>query len=802
MPADHGMTRRSLLLSGLMLPGIGMLRPWASAVWRGGVAADPDAVVPVALTQVEIEDEFWSPRMEVNRNVSIWHCFERMPGNDAFGVSKLIEAAAYMLALRPDPRLEAYVDGRITDMVAALRPRLADPDRAVRIPGHFHEAAVAYAAATGKRTMLDAALEDARIIDANFGPGRKTYVSEHEGQKIGLIALHRATGDDRYLRLAKFFLDGRGKPGYPRKGVYATDPTYAQDQAPVVDQRDAVGHCVRATFLYIALTDIAALTGEAPYREAVDAIWDDVVLRKMYVTGGIGSIRFHEQFGAPYELPNLSAWSETCASYGNAVWNHRLFFLHRDARYIDVMERVLYNGFADGVSLKGDRFFYQNPLKSFGDYDRFEWINVPCCPPNVIRLTASIGGYVYARAPRAIYVNLFVGSRAAIPIDSRNTVTVTQQTRYPWDGTIRIAVDPQQPAAFGMFVRIPGWATNEPVPGDLYRYTGEVGGHPQLAVNGRPLSAQPERGYVRIERQWQKGDVIELRLPMAVHRLVANAGAREDRGVVALERGPVVYCAEWPDNGGHALNVVIPDRARLESQWRGDLLGGTQVVTGNVQAIARAGTGSPQVQPHDLVAIPYHRWANRGMGEMAVWMAREPDAAWIVPVPPAPIATVRSSGGVQKRWTGYNDQNGDTGALYDGRDPLDSADESNRYFKMRPAPGTLAWIEYELTSESTLSSTAVYWFDDRRFCRLPSSWRILYRDGQEWRPVSTVNPYGVGKDAFNRVRFDPVKTTAVRLEIEPTTVHYRAGDIGPPDAMFIGQDIDWRECGLLEWRIA
>lgn len=798
MPNDHGLTRRSLLLSGLMLPGIGMLRPWARAIGGG----DADALVPVPFTQVQIQDEFWAPRMEVNRNVSIWHCFERMPGNDPFGVSKLIEAAAYMLALRPDPRLETYVDGRIAAMLAAVRPRFTDPDRAVRLPGHFLEAAVAYAAVTGKRSMLDAALDDARVIDANFGPGRKTYISEHEGQKIGLIALYRATGDDRYLHLANFFLDARGQSGYPRKGVYDTDRTYAQDQAPVVDQREAVGHCVRATFLYIALTDIAALTGDARYRQAVDAIWEDAVFRKMYVTGGIGSIRFHEQFGAPHELPNLSAWSETCASYGNAVWNHRMFFLHRDARYLDVMERVLYNGFADGVSLKGDRFFYQNPLKSFGDYERFEWINTPCCPPNVIRLTASIGSYVYARAPRAIYVNLFVASRAAIPLDARNRVTLTQETRYPWEGTVRITVDPQQAATFAVLVRIPGWATNTAVPGDLYRFTGDAGDGPHLTVNGRPVLTPPERGYVRIERPWHKGDVVELRLPMAVRRVVANTGAREDRGLVALQRGPVVYCAEWPDNGGHALNVVIPDGAALDSQWRGDLLGGTQVVTGHVQAIARAETGSQAMQPHDLVAIPYHRWANRGMGEMAVWMARAPEAAWIVPVPPAPIAAVRSSGGVDKRWTGYNDQNTDAGALYDGRDPLDSADESNRYFKMRPAPGTQAWIEYELQSESTVSSTAVYWFDDRRFCRLPASWRILYRDGQDWRPVSNLTPYSVEKDAFNRVRFDPVTTTAVRLEIEPTTVHYGAGDIGPPDAMFIGQAIDWRECGLLEWRIA
>jgi DUF1680 family protein len=791
-------TRRALLQSAVLLPGLRF--PRFQAAQRAGGAGD---LTPVPFSRVEIRDEFWAPRMDVNRRISIWHCFDRMNWNDAFGVSKLIEAAAYMLALAPDPKLEAYVDGRIAAMVASLETRLVRPDLAVRIPGHFLEAAVAYARATGKRTMLDAALADGRSIDANFGPGRKTYVSEHEGQKIGLIALARDTGDDRYWRLAQFFLEARGRPDYPRKGVYAADRTYAQDQAPVVDQRDAVGHCVRATFLYIALTDLAAHTRDARYRRVAGAIWEDVVCRKMYVTGGIGSIRFHEQFGAPYELPNLSAWSETCASYGNAVWNHRMFLLHGDGRYIDVMERVLYNAFADGVSLNGDRFFYQNPLKSFGDYERFEWINVPCCPPNVVRLTASIGGYVYAQAPGAIYVNLFIAGRAAIGLDHGNTVTVTQQTRYPWEGRVTIAIEPERASTFALAVRIPGWATGRAVPGELYRYADVGAVQPRVGVNGRIVPIDIANGYARIARMWRPGDVVEIDLPMPVRRVTANDGVREDRGMTALERGPLVYCAEWPDNGGHALDVVIPDEAVLGSEWRSELLGGTQVITGKVQALARDADGvSTKTRPRDLVAIPYHRWSNRGMGEMAVWMPRSPQDAWIAPVPSAPIAAVRASEPAEKRWTGYNDQNDDQGALYDGRDPLSSADESWRYVRLRPASGTAAWIEYSFASPSTIGSAAVYFFDDRRFCTLPASWRLLYRDGDAWRPVTNRDPYPVAKDAFNRVRFDPVTTAAVRLEIEPTTTKYKAGEIGPPDAMFIRDDIEWRECGLLEWRIA
>lgn len=797
---DRKITRRSLLLSSCMLPA-------ALSLWNSVSAPAenrPDyEIQAVPLTRVDVLDGFWAPRMEANRTVSIWHCFDRMTRNDDFGVPKLIEGAAYMLAKQPDPKLEAYVDDRIDKLVAALTPRLADPDKAVRVPGHFLEAGAAYCAITGKRKMLDCALQAGNMIDANFGPGKKTYIAEHEGLAIGLIQLYRETDNDQLWQSAKFFIDERGKPGYPRQGVYATDPAYDQDQAPVLTQREAVGHCVRAMFLYIPLTDVAALTGDPAYQTADDAIWNDVVFRKIYVTGSIGSIRFHEQFGAPYELPNLSAWNETCASYGNTVWNHKMFLLHKDGAYVDVMERVLYNGFADGVTLKGDRFFYQNPLKSFGDYERFDWINTPCCPPNVVRLMASIGSYIYAQSKDTIYVNLFIGSKAKIDVRKGNTVELVQQTRYPWDGAVKIMVGPQREENFSILVRIPGWTRDQVLPSDLYHYTDRTQAAPKLSLNGRPLHYELENGYARIERKWQKGDVIQLDLPMPVRRVRSNPQAQEDRDLVALERGPVVYCAEWPDNGGHALNLIVPDNAQFESEWRADLLTGTQVVTGQVQALARASDGSSlETHPHQLVAIPYHNWANRGMGEMAVWMARDRKAAWITPVPPDPIAKVGSSGGVPKTWTGYNDQNSDIGALYDGKDPISSADESYRYFKMRPAVGSAAWIEYEFKSPTKVSSSEAYWYDDRRFCLIPQSWRILYRDGDTWLPVANTQPYTVEKDRFNAVSFAPVTTSAIRIEIEPVTTSYKAGDIGPPDAMFIREPIQWRELGLLEWRVA
>lgn len=785
----------------LLLPFLGLCGVVLSLTASGQNDADY-SVASVPSARVNITDEFWAPRIEANRTVSIQHVFARSGERGGQAPAQLIEAAAYMLAKRKDPALEKRADVLIDRFAAGIDTRIANPDLAVRINGAFLEAAVAYYHATGKRTALDAAVKAANAMAAAYGPRTKTYISGHEGLKIGLIALYRQTGDPRYRDLARFFLDVRGKDDYPRQGEYAVDRTYAQDHEPVIRQKEAVGHAVRATYLYIPLTDIAALTGRPEYLRAVDRIWEDSVYRKTYVTGAIGSIRFHEQFGAPYELPNLSAWGETCASYGSVVWNHRMFLLHRDARYLDLMERVLYNGFLDGVSLKGDRFFYQNPLMSYGNYDRFDWINTPCCPPNVVRLLASLGNYIYATAPEEIYVNLFIGSDAQLALGG-TPVTIRQQTRYPWDGQVRIRVDPERPKTFSLFVRIPGWTGDQVMPGDLYRFTDRTREPVVLKVNGKRVVSRAVKGFAKIDREWSPGDVIDLVLPMPVRRVLANARVKDDAGRVTLARGPLVYCAEWPDNGGHALNIVVSDSAQLKSEFRGDLLNGVAVITGKVSALARSQDGtSVWMRPHQLIAIPYYAWANRGMGEMQVWLPRQGEKARATPiVPPVPIAAVRSSGEIEKKWTGYNDQNDDLAAVYDGVNPLSSADESNLYFRMRPPVDRPAWVEYEFKKPVTIATADVYFADDKRFCRLPSSWRVVYRDGSQWKAVAARGAYGVAKDRFNHVAFDPVTTTAVRIEVEPTTRHYKSGEIGPPGAMFLSREIDWREFGLIEWRV-
>ena len=771
-----------------------------AVVWMASpVAQEPPArLTIVPASQVRITDEFWSPRIEANRTVSIQAVYDRSAPR---APAQLIEAAAYMLRERPDADLERRTEEAIARSITAMKGRLDNPDQVIRTSGTFLEAAVAYYRMTGKRAALDAAIESANAMAAAYGPGKKTYISGHEGLKIGLLRLHEETRDPRYLDLARFLLDERGKDDYPRTGEYALDRTYAQDHLPVVRQAEAVGHAVRATYLYIPLAELAWLTGRPDYRLASNRIWEDATFRKTYVTGAIGSIRFHEQFGAPYELPNLSAWNETCASYGSIVWNHRMFLLHQDARYLDLFERTLYNAFLDGVSLDGSRFFYQNPLMSYGNYERFEWINTPCCPPNVVRLIASLGSYVYTTGPRDLYVNLFVGSEASAKVGTTH-VSLRQETRYPWDGRVRLHVDPEQTARFGVRLRVPGWTGTQVIPGDLYGFMDRRREPVTLRVNGKTTAVQTVQGFAVIDRTWTNGDVVELNLPMPVRRVVARADVHDDAGRVALVRGPLVYSAEWPDNGGRALNIVVPDNATLDAEFRRDLLGGVTVIKGVAQAVARGTDGGTVARPHQLVAIPYFAWANRGMGEMQTWLPRTPVLARVTPVvPPSPVATVRSSGGIEKKVTGYNDQNDDIAAVYDGITPLNSADESNLYFRMRPAVGQPAWIEYAFTRPTRVGASEVYFADDRRFCKLPVSWRMLYKDGGDWKPVATQNAYAVRKDTFNRVAFAPVTTTSVRIEIEPVTRHYKSGEIGPPEAMFLTRDIAWRELGVIEWRV-
>jgi DUF1680 family protein len=658
-----------------------------------GLAFPPDArpaeapladypIRPVPFTAVAIDDAFWSPRLETNRRVTVRHDFDKCetthrirnfavagklePGSfeGLFGfndsdVYKVIEGASYSLRLRPDPELDAYLDGVIAKIAAAQEgdgylytagtiPTLAQtPTCCVSRPrwsdiasghelydlGHMYEAAVAHYQATGKRTFLDVALKSANLLTQVFRPGGRLDPPGHQEVEIGLVKLYRATGDRRYLDEARFFLEQRGNAAGHR--LYGA---YNQDHVPVLEQKEAVGHAVRAGYMYSAMADVSALTGDEGYARALGTLWDDVVSRKLYITGGLGARRDNEGYGEPYELPNRTAYAETCAAIAGAMWNHRMFLLHGDAKYLDVLERILYNGFLSGVSLDGERFFYPNPLAADGksafnqgQKGRSEWFDCSCCPTNVVRFLPSIAGAVYAQRERDVYVNLFIAGKADLTADGVK-LGVRQETRYPWDGRVTIRVDPARPAALALHVRIPGWAQGRPVPSDLYRYADPAVAPFSLAVNGRPVKPEIVKGFAVLPRTWRAGDAVELDLPMEVRRVLAHEKVEADAGRVALERGPVVYCAEAVDNGGRAFNLVLPDDARLEARPRPDLLGGVTVVAGRALALLPGADGrSVATQEQEFVAIPYYAWAHRGEGEMAVWLPRRVALDFAVP---------------------------------------------------------------------------------------------------------------------------------------------------------------------------
>ncbi|MBV9157080.1 MAG: glycoside hydrolase family 127 protein, partial [Acidobacteriaceae bacterium] len=622
--------------------------------------------------------------------------------------------------------------------------------------GHLFESAVAHYQATDKRTLLDIALREANLLCDTFGPGKRAIWPGHQIVEMGLVKLYRVTGDERYLNLAKFILDVRG-------GKNGSE--YNQSYEPVVDQTEAVGHAVRATYMYSGMADVAAMTGDTRYVHAIDAIWENVAGKKLYITGGIGATGAGEAFGANYELPNLTAYNETCASVGNDFWNERLFLLHGDAKYVDVLERTLYNGLISGVSLDGKLFFYQNPLESNGRQERSPWFGVACCPGNITRFMASVPGYLYATRENTVYVNLFAGSTAEIEL-GKGKIKMTQETRYPWDGRVKITVDPGQPDRFAVKVRIPGWTRGEVVPSNLYRFADTVKEPVTLAVNGREAPIQLEKGYVTLNREWKGGDTIELNLPMPVRRIVASPEVATDKGRVAIQRGPLVYTAEWPDNANHKVrDLLLPDTEKFAATFRADLLSGVEVVQSKAIALAYDSQGKVVRTPQEFTAIPYYAWANRGRGEMEVWIAQDESAAKPTPFPTLAMKSSVSASRGGHAVTGEGRVKWPE-AVNDGEEPSASSDPTS-YFDWWPEKGQTEWMEYTFPARSTLSRVQVYWFDDtgRGEVRVPASWRVLYKDGDQWKPVNNQQDYALAKDRYNEVRFSPVTTTNLRLEV-------------------------------------
>lgn len=620
-------------------------------------------IAPVDFTHVELNDSFWAPRLETNRSVTIPFALQQNEDTgrvDNFAIAggliereykgeryndtdvyKVMEGAAYTLALHPDPELEAYLDELIEKIAAAqeedgylFTPRTSKPDplpigigeerwsnlavsHELYNAGHLYEAAVAHHLATGKNNFLNIALKNADLIISVFSPDRRQGAPGHQVIEMGLVKLYRVTGEKKYLDQAKYFLDQRGRdlnlkiyPEGHRFAIY-NDPVQIQAHLPVLEQEEAVGHAVRAMYMYAGMADVAALTGDLTYLQAIDRLWNNVVGKKMYLTGGVGARHHGESFGAAFELPNRTAYNETCASIGEAMWNLRLFLLHGDAHYIDVLERVLYNGVLVGVSLSGDTFFYPCPLESDGKWkfnkgsaQRQPWFGTACCPGNIARFLPSVPGYIYAHTEKDLYINLFVGSQATVDI-SGQALQIQQDTRYPWEGKIQISIEPERPLDMILHLRIPGWVQDLPVPSDLYRYLGEASETPRLTVNGQPTDMIMEKGYALIRRTWNPGDNVTLTLPMPIRRVLSHERVEANRTRVALERGPLVYCVEGRDNDGKALDLGLSDTSALKAEFREHLFSGLVVLAGK-----------------DILAIPYYAWAHRGADEMAVWLHR------------------------------------------------------------------------------------------------------------------------------------------------------------------------------------
>ncbi|MBL7856610.1 MAG: glycoside hydrolase family 127 protein [Cyclobacteriaceae bacterium] len=628
----------------------------------------------IPFTQVKFNDNFWLPRIKINHTVTIPASFERCENTgrvknfemaaarsgafctvypfDDTDIYKTIEGASFSLSLFPDKKLEDYIDSLIVKVKNAQEPdgylytaRTIDPMAAHKWAGkerwekereashelynagHLYEAAVAHHQATGKRNLLDIAIKNADLVCSVFGPGKKHVAPGHEVVEMGLVKLYRLTGKKEYLATAKDFIEERGRhTGYD---ATSKDPfrngAYWQDHKPVVEQNEAIGHAVRAGYLYAAVADVAALTGDENYVKAIDTIWNNMVRKKIYVQGGIGAVGDGERFGNNYELPNATAYNETCAAIANVYWNHRMFLLHGESKYIDILEKTLYNGLISGVGMDGKSFFYTNAMEirnSFQHNDmeaeRAGWFVCSCCPTNVTRLIPSIPGYVYAMKNDNFYVNLFVSGSTTVTVNKK-TVQVEQKNNYPWEGKLNFTISPQSPAVFNLLIRLPGWSQDQAMPSDLYSFQKKSGQPVEIKINGKVVSYTVANGYAVLPKTWKKGDVVEVNLPMDVRRVVANQLVKDDLGKVALQSGPIMYCAEWPDNFGKTSNVILPEGAAFTTEFKSDLLNGVKVVKSEAIAIQVQSGNTVTTVRQPFMAIPYYAWAHRGKGEMTIW---------------------------------------------------------------------------------------------------------------------------------------------------------------------------------------
>ncbi len=793
-------------------------------------------ITPVPFTEVTITPEtFWGQRLEASREVTVPLAFSKCEetgryrnfqvaamhlagGNtdtikisglafDDTDVYKTIEGCSYLLHSYPFLKLSinrngrtdvvsarAYMDSVINIMAAAQEPdgylytaRTMNPEaphewagtaRWQKVEelshefynlGHMIEGAIAHYQATGKDNFLNIAKKYADCICREIGPGPKQQVRVpgHQIAEMALAKLYIVTGDKKYLNQAKFFLDSRGHTS-------RTD-SYSQAHQPVTEQTEAVGHAVRASYMYAGMADVAALTQDMSYVKAIDKIWDNMVSKKLYITGGIGATSNGEAFGKNYELPNMSAYCETCAAIGNVYVNHRLFLLHGDSKYIDILERTLYNGLLSGVSLDGGSFFYPNPLESIGQHQRQPWFGCACCPSNICRFIPSLPGYIYAIKGNDLYFNLYVSNTTSLKVQGR-LVEIEEVTDYPYDGYVKIFLRKAR-GNVNLKLRVPGWNRNKAVPSDLYEYSDGKRLGVSVRVNERPISnvVIDKNGYINLNQDWHADDKIEIFFDMEPRVVKASNKVEADLGRVAIERGPLVYCAEFADNMGFDVrNILLNQNPKFNLSEKKILdKYEVKVITTDAQVLLFNSRGELQSRSVQLNMIPYFAWNHRGTGSMSVWLPQELRAA--VPVMPATLAsksTINASHKVSS-----------IAAINDRLTPKDENDHNIPYYHWFPKKGGMEYIEYTFPQATPIQSSTVYWFDDSPWggCRVPEEWRILYKayDGT-WRPVEGADHYTTKKGVANTVQFKTVITPAVRLEV-----------FQPTDA----------SCGLFEWEV-
>jgi len=756
-------------------------------------------ITPVPFTSVKVTDSFWGQRLKASREVTIPLAFKKCEETgryenfvkaahpsesykvegfsfDDTDVYKTIEGASYSMQTFPNKKLAKYIDSVLVIVAAAQEPdgylytsRTMNPkhphewagskrwekeevlSHELYNLGHMIEGAIAHYQATGKRNFLDIAIKYADCAERSIGdkPGQVTVVPGHQIAEMALAKLYVVTGQKKYINLAKFLLD--------KRGYTENKEEYNQAYKPVLQQDEAVGHAVRAAYMYSGMADVAALTGDKGYIDAIDKIWDNIVNKKLYITGGIGATSNGEAFGENYELPNMSAYCETCAAIGNVYLNYRLFLLHGEAKYYDVLERTLYNGLISGVSLDGGGFFYPNPLESIGQHQRQPWFGCACCPSNICRFIPSIPGYIYAVHNNDVYVNLFMANSSDLKVNGKN-VTLKQSTSYPWNGDIKLEVSPKGKQNFAMKIRVPGWVQGSVIPGNLYSYTDKKTLGYTVKVNGKVVESNIEKGYFTIPRTWKKGDVVEVHFDMEVRTVKANQLVEADRGKISVERGPLVYCAEWPDNDFSIQSVIMNKKPVFKVEKKSNLLYGIDMIQTDAQTLNYDDKGKLIAKDVKLNLIPYYAWAHRGSGDMAVWLPIDLNATR-----PAMPPTIASESKVS---ASHNVKS--ISAINDRLLPKDGNDKSVPYYHWWPKEGSTEWIAYDFGGEKTVSRSSVFWYDDAPWggCRVPKSWKLYYKNSAgEWSPVENSSAYGIEKGISNEVIFKPVTTKELKLEI-------------------------------------